>query len=133
MTGLPNREAFFDALKDAIKSLPENVPDESSQVESILEDVILQLLLFDIDWFKQINDTCGHSYGDVVLKVISQRLESYATTARDTYGVRISIGHLSGEEFAAVVTGPITVAMQAEIADGFRSIVGGTSLPSDSE
>lgn len=60
-------------------------------------DNSLQLAIFDIDDFKRINDTFGHSVGDIVLKRISSRINAMVTiddiTAR--YG---------GEEFAVILT-----------------------------
>lgn len=60
-------------------------------------DSSLQLAIFDIDDFKKINDTFGHSVGDIILKRISNRIKTMVTvddiTAR--YG---------GEEFAVILT-----------------------------
>ena len=56
----------------------------------------LGLILLDIDYFKRINDTLGHSRGDEVLQQVAQRL----TEAVRPYD---SVGRYGGEEFLVVV------------------------------
>ena len=55
------------------------------------------IILFDLDYFKQVNDTHGHAGGDVVLKAITQRI---ANSLR-TYDLFARFG---GEEFIIMVT-----------------------------
>lgn len=64
------------------------------------------LVLFDLDLFKQINDTWGHGAGDDVLRAVSSVLRS---EQRGTDAV----GRLGGEEFAVLLRG-------AAIEDGER-------------
>jgi len=64
LTGLPNRQLFDDRLAKAI-SLADR------------HDWTLAVMFLDLDDFKRINDTHGHAAGDVVLKVISGRLQQY--------------------------------------------------------
>ena len=52
------------------------------------------LMLFDLDHFKNINDTYGHLRGDLVLQAISRQFER---TVRSTDGRRYG-----GEEFAVI-------------------------------
>lgn len=56
----------------------------------------LVFIMIDIDNFKQVNDTCGHAYGDKVIQAISQLLIS---ETRD-YDI---IGRLGGEEFGVLL------------------------------
>lgn len=79
----------------------------------------VSLVLFDVDNFKQVNDTLGHPEGDRVLARLGKALRS---AARDTdiccrYG---------GEEFAAIL--PFTNATEATfIADRLRVAMGATA------
>lgn len=54
------------------------------------------LLVFDVDRFKEINDTYGHHYGDVCLRVVSQKL-------LETYGRFGTCYRTGGDEFFAVL------------------------------
>jgi two-component system cell cycle response regulator len=75
----------------------------------------LCVLMIDIDHFKQINDTHGHSTGDMVLKIfaerISQRLRSFDLVAR-----------LGGEEFIVVLP-DINLDMAIHVAERLRQSI----------
>ncbi len=60
LTGLPNRESF----RDRVESFIEKSGD------------VFYLVFFDVDYFKEINDTHGHDVGDEVLKVVCNRISS---------------------------------------------------------
>jgi len=99
LTGLPNRRALYES----IDALEQNKAFQASK---------LSVLFFDLDHFKDVNDTFGHEIGDRVLKVFAataaKRLKGYGTIAR-----------MGGEEFAAVVPG-VDAAEAAEIAETIR-------------
>ncbi|WP_368030452.1 GGDEF domain-containing protein [Arcobacter sp. s6] len=61
LTGILNRRAFYNKA-EALMKLSQRYGDE------------LGLVLFDIDFFKKINDTYGHNMGDIVLKEISKKI-----------------------------------------------------------
>ncbi|MFZ2405440.1 MAG: diguanylate cyclase, partial [Methylobacter sp.] len=61
LTGLPNRHMFYERLAQEMK-------------KSQRMGLPLALLFLDIDHFKDINDTLGHSKGDLLLKEAAQRL-----------------------------------------------------------
>ncbi|QFJ54029.1 EAL domain-containing protein [Pseudobutyrivibrio xylanivorans] len=65
LTGLYNRRAFTDVIQ---KYVDQYNTDKSD----------FALIMLDIDRFKQINDTCGHDYGDEVLKKASKVLKRVA-------------------------------------------------------
>ncbi len=79
LTGLPNRRAIFAEITKAGK---QHRP--------------LALLLFDLDGFKEINDSLGHFAGDLVLQIIADRLTS------ELGDIPIFPGRLGGDEFAIV-------------------------------
>ncbi|TQN44219.1 diguanylate cyclase (GGDEF)-like protein [Blastococcus colisei] len=83
LTGLPNRTLLRQraaAALDAAAAGPGTVA----------------LMLIDLDRFKEINDTLGHAYGDVVLQVVGERLLG-AVRATDT------VARLGGDEFAILL------------------------------
>ncbi|MDN5435215.1 MAG: diguanylate cyclase, partial [Acinetobacter sp.] len=83
MTSLMNRRAFKRRLKASISKARENRSK-------------IGLLLIDLDHFKHINDTLGHSAGDHLLKVLSKRLAHCLD--ENAY-----ISRLGGDEFAVVI------------------------------
>ncbi len=84
LTGLGNRRHLIDRLGAAIES-------------AAARDGQLALLLVDLDGFKELNDTLGHSAGDEVLRQIGPRL-SQILREQDT------LARLGGDEFAVVLS-----------------------------
>lgn len=82
LTGLPNRALLQDRLEQTIQQAKRH---KSS----------IALMLLDLDRFKDINDTLGHSVGDRVLQEISLRLNKCLRTS-DT------VARLGGDEFAII-------------------------------
>ena len=106
LTGLPNR-AFFDSRLD----------QELAAARRYSRSV--SLLLLDLDHFKQVNDTCGHPYGDRVLQSVGELIQQLAreTDSPSRYG---------GEEFAIILTETsLDKALQA--AERFRSQIASLS------
>src|SRR3954471_569617 len=80
LTGLGNRRHLLNRLAEALK-------DQQGDVA---------LLLIDLDGFKELNDTLGHSAGDEVLRQIGPRLE-------ETLEPGATLARLGGDEFAVVL------------------------------
>lgn len=85
LTGLANRTLLSERIQDAISA--------SAQGGSAAA-----VLVLDLDSFKAINDTMGHSAGDAVLVEVSSRLRSVVRTS-DT------VARLGGDEFAVLIAG----------------------------
>ena len=84
LTGLPNRALFQDRLEQAI-----HLAERDKSCVSIL--------LLDLDRFKDINDTLGHSIGDRVLRKIAKRLDK-SLRSSDT------VARLGGDEFSILTS-----------------------------
>ena len=84
LTGLPNRALFLDRIEQEIR-------------HASREDSNLAILFLDLDNFKQINDSFGHSAGDTVLISISERLKQVLREI-DT------IARLGGDEFIILLS-----------------------------
>jgi diguanylate cyclase (GGDEF)-like protein/PAS domain S-box-containing protein len=93
LTGLPNRSMFLDRLGQEIK-------------KAYRDDLPLALLFIDLDHFKEVNDTLGHTVGDALLKEAAKRL---ASCVRDTD----TVTRLGGDEFT-VILGELDQAGNAE-------------------
>jgi len=91
LTGLANRSALLTALK-------------SAQADGTADTPVI--LLLDLDAFKSINDTQGHTAGDKVLITVAERIRG-AVRATDV------VARLGGDEFAVVM--PATGADQASV------------------
>ena len=83
LTGMPNRMLFQRTLEDAIE-------------EARGADGCLAVMLMDLDHFKEINDTLGHHFGDLLLKEIGPRL---STALRD----QDMLSRLGGDEFGLLL------------------------------
>ncbi|HSN20364.1 MAG TPA: GGDEF domain-containing protein [Usitatibacter sp.] len=83
VTALPNRALLSDRLAQEVpRSRRAGAP--------------FALLLFDLDGFKEVNDTWGHGAGDRVLALVAERARA-SVRASDT------VGRLGGDEFMAIL------------------------------
>jgi len=87
------------AYKDYLTGLPNRVKFEQQAKIHIVDKDEFALFYIDLDNFKYINDTYGHNYGDVVLKIISQRFCECCDGQH--FGSR-----LSGDEFGMLLLNP---------------------------
>ncbi len=94
LTALPNRNMFYDRLEQNLKKAHRHQQS-------------LVLLFLDLDRFKEINDSFGHSIGDRLLKEVALRLTA---CVRETD----TVARLGGDEFTIILT-ELTHASDAEI------------------
>ncbi|WP_317205741.1 PAS domain-containing protein [Janthinobacterium sp.] len=83
LTGLANRAGFLQKLSDAMLHCQQN-------------GSLMAVMYMDIDRFKPVNDTHGHSVGDALLRAFSARL-THTMRASDT------IARLGGDEFTIIM------------------------------
>ncbi len=84
LTGLPNRMLFKDRVQQAISA---GKGDRNR----------FAILFFDLDHFKNINDTLGHHIGDELLVNVGQRL-------KDTVREKDTVSRMGGDEFIILLT-----------------------------
>lgn len=132
LTGLLNKSGFNELLRELISSESTDESTDDSLSALATTNSMVALLSFDIDHFKQVNDSYGHQYGDVVLRCFSIRLERrIQEIASGDYSVFLS--RPGGEEFSVVVVGNISKDEVLLIAEMLRTIISGSSLPDDNE
>lgn len=81
LTSLPNRRYFYEKIQGLVKS-----------------NVSFSIVFIDLDGFKEINDTLGHDYGDILLGQAGQRILR-CVREQDT------VARLGGDEFTIVIEG----------------------------
>ena len=83
LTGLANRRALIEAVGETARAVPPSVEHP------------LELLLLDLDGFKDVNDSLGHSAGDELLVVLAEQLVAAAPGCL--------VARLGGDEFAVLL------------------------------
>ncbi|MBI3607071.1 MAG: MEKHLA domain-containing protein [Nitrospirae bacterium] len=83
LTGLPNRVLFQDRLAQAV-------------AQARRDGCMVGLLYLDLDRFKLINDTLGHTVGDQLLKAVAQRLVGCVRASN-------AVSRLGGDEFTVIL------------------------------
>jgi diguanylate cyclase (GGDEF)-like protein/PAS domain S-box-containing protein len=103
LTGLPNRRLFRDRLTIAL-------------AHARRMDTPLAVVFLDLDRFKDVNDSLGHSFGDELLKAIAIRLKT-ALRQED------SIARMGGDEFTILIANLKTPNDAAKIAQKILEVV----------
>jgi diguanylate cyclase (GGDEF)-like protein len=110
LTGLPNRAMFYDRTDGAL-------------VRAATDGSSTAVMLFDLDRFKEINDTMGHNYGDRVLTEVGPRVTS-VLRAGDT------LARLGGDEFCVLLP---QVGGEADAVQVANRIIAVLEFPFDVE
>jgi diguanylate cyclase (GGDEF)-like protein/PAS domain S-box-containing protein len=104
LTGLPNRELFFDRLDAAMTR---------AQAESSARPAVF---LIDIDRFRQVNESLGLSVGDSILLTVARRLGRLLKPLD-------SLSRLDGDHFAIILVSEQTPDRVAAFADAVRRAI----------
>lgn len=96
LTGLPNRRLFHDRLSQALARAERH-------------EKLVGILFLDLDRFKNINDTLGHLYGDLLIQATARRL--LEVVRKDD-----TVARLGGDEFTIVLTDISNAEDAAQVA-----------------
>jgi diguanylate cyclase (GGDEF)-like protein len=108
LTGIPNRRAFFEEAE----LLFEGPPLAGTARHSVL--------MIDVDYFKEVNDTFGHRAGDRVLSVVAACVKSQLRSAD-------LVGRYGGDELVIALAGCDSPGAYA-VAERIRSVVAATPI-----
>jgi diguanylate cyclase len=97
LTGLPNRAFFYERTDRALR-------------EADFDGSQSAVMLFDLDRFKEINDTLGHRYGDRVLCEIGPRMK---TVLRESD----LLARLGGDEFSVLLPRVADMATAVDVGE----------------
>ncbi|MCL1115503.1 MULTISPECIES: bifunctional diguanylate cyclase/phosphodiesterase [Shewanella] len=98
LTDLPNRRYFYKKLQSLID----------------IKNMKFALIFIDLDGFKEVNDTLGHDYGDLLLHQVAKRLRG-CVRSNDT------VARLGGDEFTLIIEGVNDVERASEIAQKVKN------------
>ncbi len=106
LTGLCNYAHFVDEL-------------EKEEARASRSKSNFGVILFDLDHFKKVNDTCGHEKGNLLLRAVAGILKA---NARQTD----TVARYGGEEFAVLM--PESNGAEREVAERMRKIIESTEF-----
>jgi diguanylate cyclase (GGDEF)-like protein len=114
LTGLPNRNQFHDRLSELLRDRPAKT---------------CSVVFLDLDRFKNVNDTLGHGYGDLLLRAVAERIKPLlgrddlaARFGGDEYAILcLGTGREHAERFAR---GVIEALGEPYDLEGHRTIIG---------
>ncbi len=114
LTGIANRRYFDDFLEEsAAKRKASGMP--------------VSLIIFDIDHFKNFNDTYGHLVGDHILRTLAAKVGKLLQPYRDRTPLPALLARYGGEEFAVILRGE-AVTQDLALAERIRSVIENTTL-----
>lgn len=96
LTGLPNRTLYFDRLKVAL-----------AHAQRFNQQIAV--MLFDLDKFKDVNDTLGHKVGDELLTIVGERVTGVLRQSD-------SLARMGGDEFLVLLTNMVQISDADTIA-----------------
>jgi diguanylate cyclase (GGDEF)-like protein len=120
--GMLESRAHTDALTKMFNKgyLLEAMEAEFKRAQALEND--LSLMVFDLDFFKRVNDTYGHDAGDQVLINVSALLKSAMTAYQ---GI---LGRFGGEEFVALLPG-FSLPQALAVGESIRARLEAHSIP----
>jgi len=118
LTGLWNRTHMFDLINEVI--------DRHNSDNSPELNETFAVMYLDLDRFKIINDTLGHSAGDIILHISAERITSIV-------GTRGEVARIGGDEFVILLSPPVNETVANLIAQEIKETLCQPTLLSQGE
>lgn len=108
LTGLADRHAYLSHLKEQLAHAEQNDKKQA-------------LLFIDLDGFKQVNDSFGHSFGDEVLIQVAERLRTIVrnhdlSSQHPINGIEQNLSRLGGDEFSIFINDLADPSLALDVA-----------------
>ncbi|WP_434360430.1 putative bifunctional diguanylate cyclase/phosphodiesterase [Parasalinivibrio latis] len=100
LTKAPNRRHFLDTVRERVAA-------------SYLGDYEFAIMYIDLDRFKEINDSMGHHFGDILITEAAMRLSRVAGSNM--------LARIGGDEFGLIINGPRVTKKELEVL-GYKLI-----------
>ncbi len=98
-----NQELYSIAQKDSLTQLLNRAGFNRLAITSyrncVRNNIPMSLIIMDIDYFKRINDTYGHPFGDICIVAVAKTIQKHCKRDTDI------IGRFGGEEFIIMISG----------------------------
>lgn len=135
LTGLLRRNEFWRLVREEVVLTSNGQPSGAlvgggfggAQADQ------LAVVTADVDHFKQLNDSYGHRYGDLVLWAVAQRLRKLADGWSDPGQLSTRLGRVGGEEFSFSLSGDVTRQKIEELCHEICNVGVEQCLPTDDE
>jgi diguanylate cyclase (GGDEF)-like protein len=133
LTQIYNRKKLKAVFLEELTALSKHHNHRASS--EVMTNKSCLYITFDIDYFKQINDSHGHAYGDCVLISLARRIEAAckALESENSGRLKIHFGRPGGEEFTVLLIGIIRAEEEFSLAERIRAEIEREILPSNSE
>ena len=114
LTGLANRRNFDDFLDESVEQWRQ-------------DKTAVSMLIFDIDHFKNFNDTYGHLVGDHILRALASKVQKILKPLLNEDSPQALLARYGGEEFAVILRGDAT-AQDLDLTERIRNAIENTLL-----
>lgn len=121
LSAIAERDAVVDALTGVQNRRGAYVAFDTMVATARRAGTPLGVVMFDLDWFKRINDRHGHETGDAVLQAVGRELVSFSR-AGDV------VARIGGEEFL-VLLADADAESSAVVADRLRLLIAAIEVP----
>lgn len=131
LTDLPNRVLFSERLEQTVGRLRGENRLEDHRSAASIENWLVAVLFLDLDHFKDVNDSLGHSSGDELLRQVAQRIrrclrddDILARLGGDEFAIMLDEAVTSEAQIIEVASRVIEAVARPYLLDGHEAVIG---------